>query len=55
MSYFKDKEKSSELLSPSLKTVDYEIQNSNVLITCFIEFVNEKHVDRWKSMDLQIL
>ena len=35
-----DTEKSSELLSPSLETVDYEIQNSNSLITCFIEIVN---------------
>ena len=43
-----DTQKSPELLSPSLKTVDYEIQNSNTLITCFIEFVNKKHNDRWK-------
>lgn len=43
-----DTEKSSELLSPSLETVDYEIQNSNILITCFIEFVNKKHIDMWK-------
>lgn len=43
-----DTEKSSELLSPSFETVDYEIQNSNILITCFIEFVNKKHIDRWK-------
>ena len=44
-----DTEKSSELLSPSLETVDYEIQNSNILIPCFIEFVNKKHMDSWKS------
>ena len=29
-----DTEKSSELLSASLETVDYEIQNSNILIPC---------------------
>lgn len=46
--HYVDTEKSSELLSPSLETVDYEIQNSNILITCFIEFVNKKHIDRWK-------
>lgn len=44
-----DTEKSSELLSPSLETVDYEIQNSNILIPCFIEVVNKKYMDRWKS------
>ena len=44
-----DTEKSSELLSPSLETVDYEIQNSNILIPCFIEFVNKNYIDRWKS------
>ena len=38
-----DTEKSSELLSPSLETVDYEIQNSNNLITCFIEIVNQNY------------
>lgn len=43
-----DTEKSSELLSPSLETVDYEIQNSNIFITCFMEFVNKKYVDRWE-------
>ena len=35
-----DTEKSSELLSPSLETVDYENQNFNALITCFNEIVN---------------
>jgi hypothetical protein len=43
-----DTEKSSELLSPSLETVDYEIQNSNILISCFIEFVNKQYIDSWK-------
>lgn len=43
-----DTEKSSELLSPSLETVDYEIQNFNILIACFMEFVNMKQVNRWK-------
>ena len=38
-----DTEKSSELLSPSIETVDYEIQNSNNLITCFIEIVNQNY------------
>jgi len=44
-----DTEKSSELLSPSLETVDYEIQNSNILIACFIEIVNRNYIMMWKN------
>lgn len=44
-----DTEKSSELLSPSLETVDYEIQNSNDLITCFIEIVNQNNSERCRK------
>lgn len=50
-----DTEKSSELLSPSIETVDYEIQNSNTLISCFIEFVNKNHMDRRKKRILSYI
>ena len=44
-----DTEKSSELLSPSLEKVDCEIQNSNILISCFVEFVNKRYMGSWKK------
>ena len=50
-----DTEKSSELLSPSLETVDYEIQNSNILITCLIEFVNKNDINKWERRMISYL